>query len=253
MKIYGVFILLFFTSIAFSQKKCKEIVIEVCIDGESKLHIKKGVMWWEHLSNDAPGTHFACKVATTVNGKTWTNWKDKYKTGINTHSMTVNAKVLKANETSKIIQQPGAANNWETIWYFNDPSASSHVYQVSFSFCQPKAKQEAEKKEEKKMISFVKKEPEKNYELSFYPGKTDLTDISEAELAFILSAIYTKNQDVTITGYPEGESTENIKLYEARAQKICNYLIEKGVPSSRISYLGYGSKKKDGMEIKIIK
>ncbi|MBA3682928.1 MAG: OmpA family protein [Bacteroidetes bacterium] len=250
-----------------AQKDCKTMLIDVCIDGESKLHIKGGKLFWEHLSDDAPGDHKNCgDIKIKINKTAWPDWSFDHKLGFNTDNMIVTATVLKKNQTSQIAQVANKENNWETIWYFNDPAAFPHQYSVSFLFCpetitKPIVKKENIKpvkqkeepfvktdsvKEKKVVNSFaVKNDIKKSFILFFISTTTSLTAASNAALPEILDEVKNNSEDIVISGFPDGGSASAIKLYEDRAHFIYNYLVGKGVHPKRIVYLGYGNAKKE--------
>lgn len=128
-------ICLFFFQSFFGQQVEKEIIIKVCIDGEDKLHLKDGQLFWEHITASPPGMHTMCDLGTNVNDSIWKNWHKPYDLGINTDSL-VSSKVILKRSTSKLIQTPSKENGYETIWYFNDPEAEPRTYSISLVYYQ---------------------------------------------------------------------------------------------------------------------
>lgn len=262
-----IFIFLFLSIELPSQNPCKKIIISACIDGDSKLHIKNGTLFWEHIKNDPPGTHFACGSIgiTKVNGSEWLNWKSPYKLSFNTNGLTVQATIIYKNDISKIIQRPSSSNNWETIWYFSDPSGSSHGYEVSFVFCppdissEPKEKNEEIKKDSvKSIISETKPKTEEIKEnvvlkVFFEPGKNVLTRNSENELQKLCGKLNKHYIPIEISGFTTNSEANGLKLYEDRSITINDFLLKAGIDQKRIKYIGFGDNEKKVVEEKKVK
>jgi outer membrane protein OmpA-like peptidoglycan-associated protein len=239
----------------------KKIVLTVCIDGNSKLHIKGGKMFWEHLEDVPPGKHQECTVLTKVNGKRWDDWKSAFQLDFNTDSCSfVGTKIL-FNEISQLVQSPTAANGWETIWWFNDPSPYPHSYSASFEFTPIKksvvpgpirSQSPIKKSDVSKPVkpkSTVKKDTiVSEYipnNISFEIGNSTLTKGSLSELDKIYELLSSSSKKIEIYGHTNnvGEKIKLQKLSEDRALAVYNYLLNKGLSKERMSYHGYGDSK----------
>src|SRR4051812_24911302 len=75
-----ILVILIFINISFvsSQNGTVKIEFEACIDGKSLLCLQDDKMWWEHLSYDPPGTHASCNNETSVDGRSWKDWKKPF-------------------------------------------------------------------------------------------------------------------------------------------------------------------------------
>lgn len=262
------FIFCFALSHLFSQTSCKKIILKVCIDGETKLHIKNGTLFWEHIRDDAPGTNRACDGTTKVNDKDWKDWKTQYKLDFNTDNLTMQSFILKKNEISKLIQTPSASNGWETIWYFSDPSPLPHNYSMQFVFCPPgqtynpkpknkPAKLKTDTINEKKLIPKTDKQIVYTEDLicniNFKNSKTILTKKSEIDLENLATILKNNNLLIEISGYkPKGEPS-NSKLYEDRSLLIDNFLVNKNIDQKRIKYIAFGESDKKLRSNNVIK
>jgi len=256
-----VYILLAYHICLLAQNPCKKITISVCIDGESKLHIKNGNLFWEHIKDYAPGTHFQCGSMgiTKVNGTNWSDWKSPFKLNFNTNGLTVQATVIYKNEISKMVQKPSASNNWETIWHFSDPSGSSHNYAVSFTFCpseqDTKLKADASKKDSTIVAQPENKRkdqaPKENIicNLYFETGKTVLTKQSEEEVKKLISLLKNVSTPIEISSY---KTELSLKLYEERSFFINSLLIKNGIDQNRIKYIVFDNEK-NNVVVKVIK
>ena len=84
------------------------------------------------------------------------------------------------------------------------------------------------------------------HNIFFDLDKSDLQPESQAELARLIEFLQ-KNPTVSIEikGHTDnqGDETHNIKLSEARAKAVMDYLIVNGIPPDRLSSKGYGSTK----------
>jgi outer membrane protein OmpA-like peptidoglycan-associated protein len=253
MKTCFPFLFFIFFSWGLSSQNSSRIVVTVCIDGNTKLHIKGGKLFWEHLNDVPPGQHLECLVLTKVNEKRWDDWKTAFQLDFNTDSCTLTGTNLIVNEISKLVQSPTPANGWETIWWFNDPSAYPHTYSAVFEFTPIKKKaiiiQQLQKTEPVKSKATVKKEIIKpEYipnNISFEIGKAALTKESFTELDKIYELLKTSLKEIEINGHTNnvGEKIKLQKLSEERALAVYNYLIKKGIPKEKMSYHGYGDSK----------
>lgn len=82
--------------------------------------------------------------------------------------------------------------------------------------------------------------------VSFKPGKSILRSESQDELNILLG-ILSKNEGVKIEihGHTDniGNATNNLKLSEARAKAVYDYLVDKGIAAERLTYKGLGDSK----------
>lgn len=82
--------------------------------------------------------------------------------------------------------------------------------------------------------------------INFEPGKEKLISSSYNELNSLIIYLKTNsNYKIEIAGHTDnaGQEINNLKLSEARAKTVADYLIENGINKNRISYKGYGSTK----------
>ena len=73
-----------------------------------------------------------------------------------------------------------------------------------------------------------------------------LNKISYVELDYLLKYMYSNlDFSIIIEGHTDnvGDSVHNHNLSENRAKSVYNYLIDNGIDSMRVSYIGYGDKK----------
>jgi len=78
----------------------------------------------------------------------------------------------------------------------------------------------------------------------FETNKAELLPPSYPELDELLDyAMKHENAKMEISGYTDstGDEQKNVKLSEARAKAVADYLINKGIAKERIVYAGYGS------------
>ena len=81
--------------------------------------------------------------------------------------------------------------------------------------------------------------------ITFEFGKSQLKESSFAELNKLIVELQANpNYQITLSGYTDnvGQEEDNLKLSEARAKAVAEYLIIKGIDKERITYKGYGSK-----------
>lgn len=258
-----IFIFLISISRLFSQSPCKKIIVKACINHESWLHIKNGVLTWEQRVGEAPGTHFECGSVgiPRVNGKIWKVWNVPYKLNFNTNGLNVEPKVLYKKDISEITQVPSVANGWETIWHFFDPSDLPHNYTIAFYFCppgttsKPKDKTTIAKKDSikptKAEVKIKEEELKENVfcKVSFEAEKNILTKSSVIELEKVCNTLKKHNIQIEISGI----KTDGLKLHEERSITINNYLTSKGIEQSRIKFIGYGDNEKKVIADKKIK
>lgn len=252
-----IFIFLSLSLELFSQSPCKKIILKVCIDGETKLHIKNGTLFWEHLRDDAPGTNRDCGGTTKVNDKDWKDWKATYKLDFNTDNLSMQSFILKKNEISKLIQAPSVSNGWETIWYFSDPSPLPHNYSMQFVFCppgqtynpKPKTKTIELKTDTVSDVKLATKTQIVYTEdlicnINFESGKTILTKKSELELVNLAQILKNNNLLIEISGYKTKDNLGNLNLYEERSLIIDKFLVNKNIDQKRIKYIAFGESDK---------
>ncbi|MBL4753224.1 MAG: OmpA family protein [Flavobacteriales bacterium] len=231
-----------------AQKPYKKVNLLVCIDGESKLHIQSGKMFWEHLGDVPPSLHKQCKTKTKVNGKTWKEWKSPFDLDFNTDSFSLKFTILQKHEVSMPYEIPSEDNQWKTTWYFSDPSAKPHTYEVSFIFWPPSkaSKTKSTKTHVKEIIepdtladSFVPNN------ITFDTDSVNLTQQAKIELDRIHSLLIKSNPIIEISGHTDnsGDKNKNLLLSQQRAKAIYNYLLSKGYDSSRMTYQGFGDTK----------
>ena len=257
-----IFIFLISVSGLFSQNPCKKIIVKACINHESWLHIKNGILTWEQREGEAPGTHKECGSVgiPRVNGKIWKVWSVPYKLNFNTNGLNVEPKVLVRKDISEISQVPSAANGWETIWHFFDPSDLPHNYTMSFVFCppgqssKPKEKTSVSKKDSIKPLKPEVKVKEEELKenifcnVSFEDGKNVLTKNSVTELEKTCNILKKHNIQIEISG-----NKTNLKLNEERSITVNGFLLSKGIEQKRIKYMGYGDNEKKVVADKKIK
>ena len=257
------FILLISVSGLFSQEPCKKISLKACINHESWLHIKNGVLTWEQREGEAPGTHKECGTVgiPRVNGKIWKVWNVPYKLDFNTNGLNVEPRVLVKKDISEITQVPSAANGWETIWHFFDPSDLPHNYSMSFVFCPPgissKPKETTSNvkkdsiKPAKAEVKVVEEKLKENIVCNVYfeSGKNIISKPSVAELEKVCNKLNKHNLQIEISGF----KADGLKLYEDRSVTINNFLLSKGIEQHRIKYIGFGDNEKKIVADKKIK
>ena len=248
----------------FAQYPCKKVILKVCIDGETKLHIKNGILSWEHIRDDAPGTNIGCGWITKVNDKDWKDWKSTFKLDFNTDTLSMQPFILRKNEISKLVQSPSAMNGWETIWYFSDSSPLPHNYSMQFVFCPPGKtydpkpkdiklvlKKDSIKETKTKVANKVEYTEDIICRVYFETDKTIITKSSEKELGKLCDILKTNNLLIEISGYKKGN--DGLKLYEERSLIIDDFLVHKTIDQKRIKYIGYGDSDKNKPSNKTIK
>lgn len=228
---------LFFLFISVLISAQKKVTITVCIDGESRLHIKNGKLFWEHKTFWEPGTHESCTTKTTVNDKVWETWSVPFTLNFSTNNQTVETKILIKNEISKLIQVPSAKNSWETIWQFYDPSGGPHNYSVTFIF-KPEAKEE-KKDIESEVIPVSNPTPKKidpplNYTIAFKANE----DVLSKTMTNLFDSLLKTRAIYRISGF---KTSGTLQLYEKRAQAVGTYLLSNGAKS--VQYIGFGENK----------
>ena len=80
----------------------------------------------------------------------------------------------------------------------------------------------------------------------FDTDKYDLKSESKEELANLVDLMKTNpGMVVEISGHTDnqGAADYNIRLSESRAKSVVSYLIEAGIPTSRLKFKGYGANK----------
>ncbi len=95
-----------------------------------------------------------------------------------------------------------------------------------------------------KVVATVKVIPLKN--VFFNTGKSDLLPQSFIELDSQVEFLKTNAElNIEVSGHTDnvGIESENITLSNNRAKAVADYLIQKGINASRITYKGYGSSK----------
>lgn len=244
------------------------MTVKACINDMTWLHIKNGKLSWiEATGGYAPGTHFDCKPndVTKVNGKEWKDWQIPFQLDFNTDGLEVKAKVSYGRDVAKVQQSPSKINDWETIFYYNDPSPGAWNYTIIFTFCTPghaiKSKNNitAPKKDSiKPLVPEIKKNDKKIEftediicKVNFEVGKNLMTKNSESDLSKLSEMLKTNNLFIEISGYKTG--TGELKLYEERSLVIDNFLVSKGIDQKRIKYIGYGDGNKKPPTQKTIK
>src|ERR1035437_359147 len=94
-------------------------------------------MWWIHQGGSNPGQHSSCSGdVLSVNGTPWGNWSTPFTLAGVTTCMNMTSTVTQCSNNCTLVQAPSSANNWETIYEFDDsgPSAA-HNYKITFTFC----------------------------------------------------------------------------------------------------------------------
>lgn len=211
-----------------------KFTITVCIDGESRLHIKNGKMFWEHIAFWEPGTHEQCYTTTTVNNKNWDNWKTPFALNFNTNELSVETKILKKRSVSRLLQSPSAANNWETIWQFNDPDTGPYDYSVTFIYKELK-KDTVKGKAIVVSIPTPKKiDPPLNYTIAFKANE----DVLSKTMTNLFDSLLKTRAIYRISGF---KTSGTLQLYEKRAQAVGTYLLSNGAKS--VQYIGFGENK----------
>jgi outer membrane protein OmpA-like peptidoglycan-associated protein len=82
--------------------------------------------------------------------------------------------------------------------------------------------------------------------ITFELGKSILLESSFAELDQLSMELNTNTDyQIVLSGYTDniGKEEDNMKLSEARAKAVADYLIQQGITKNKISYVGYGSTK----------
>ena len=81
--------------------------------------------------------------------------------------------------------------------------------------------------------------------IEFTVNSNTLKQKSFITLDLLVNYLKANNFNIEISGHTDdtGNFKYNLQLSEARAKAVYNYLIEKGISSSRMSYIGYGSTK----------
>lgn len=259
------FIIIFLVSAnLFSQTPCKKFTIKACVNHESLLHIKNGLLTWEEKEGQAPGTHKECGSfgITRISGKEWKDWKTPFKLDFNTNGLDVKVLVLLKHEKVELTQTPSATNGWETIYRFFDPSDLPHSYSISFTFCPPgyvpktkeekvEPKKDSLKESKPKHVNKIEFTEDIICKVNFESGKNVLTKNSENDLSKLSDLLKTNNLFIEISGYKNGNG--DLKLYEDRSLVIDNFLISKSIDQKRIKYIGYGDGNKKPLTQKTIK
>lgn len=258
-------IFIFFSSELFSQNPCKKIILKACVNHESLLHIKNGILTWEEKEGQAPGTNRECGSVgiTRISGKEWKDWKTPYKLDFNTNGLEVKVLVLLKHDKVELTQTPSASNGWETIYRFFDPSDLPHSYSISFTFCPPGYKPKEENTVTKKdSIKPIKPEIKPKTEeikenvfikVVFEQGKNVLTKNSESELSKLCEKLNQQYVPIEISGAKSVNRADGLKLYEERSITINNFLLKHGIDQKRIKYYGYGDNDKKVIADKNIK
>ena len=81
--------------------------------------------------------------------------------------------------------------------------------------------------------------------ITFEFGKSELKESSFAELNELAATLKENpTYQITLSGHTDnvGQEEDNLKLSEARAKAVAEYLTSKGIAPTRISYQGYGSR-----------
>jgi hypothetical protein len=225
---------LFFLFISVLISAQKKVTITVCIDGESRLHIKNGKLFWEHKTFWEPGTHESCTTKTTVNDKVWDNWKTPFVLNFNTNELSVETKILKKRSVSKLLQAPSAANNWETIWQFNDPDGGPYDYSVTFIYKELKKDTVKEKATVVSTPAPKKIDPPLNYTIAFKVNE----DVLSKTMTNLFDSLLKTRAIYRISGF---KTSGTLQLYEKRAQAVGTYLLSNGAKS--VQYIGFGENK----------
>ncbi len=95
----------------------------------------------------------------------------------------------------------------------------------------------------------LKYEPPRSYTLNnvfFDTGKSTLRSESYKELNELVEVMqYKKSMKIEISGHTDnvGDDDANLKLSEARANSVRNYLLKKGIEPGRVVAAGYGETK----------
>lgn len=201
---------LFFLFISVLISAQKKVTIAVCIDGESRLHIKNGKLFWEHKTFWEPGTHESCTTKTTVNDKVWETWSVPFTLNFSTNNQTVETKIIIKNEISKLIQVPSAKEEKE------------------------------EKKDIEREVNPVstpapkKIDPPLNYTIAFKVNE----DVLSKTMTNLFDSLLKTRAIYRISGF---KTSGTLQLYEKRAQAVGTYLLSNGAKS--VQYIGFGENK----------
>lgn len=107
------------------------VSLEVCIDGLDNLHVKDGLLRWEHLAYERPGIHVGCKGVSDVDGVHWKDWSKSFPLPVPGGS-NIAFHPVRCRGNCVLVQGPSAANGWEAIYQFDDYApGSSSIYCVN--------------------------------------------------------------------------------------------------------------------------
>jgi len=79
--------------------------------------------------------------------------------------------------------------------------------------------------------------------VTFEPGTADLTDASMKSLDKVVQLLKEHPEvRMEVAGYTDniGDAARNLKVSEARARRVLNYLVSKGIDPARLVAKGYG-------------
>jgi cytochrome c oxidase subunit 2 len=80
--------------------------------------------------------------------------------------------------------------------------------------------------------------------VGFETGSAELTSMSQYELDYVAEALNNRpGLRVELAGHTDntGSTDSNQSLSQARAEAVMNYLVDKGIPESRLVARGYGA------------
>ena len=138
---------------------------------------------------------------------------------------------------------------YKEIYYYIDNVSLIEVNENTECKCtQPSIKNNVVKADTSEEIKTYNEAINKSLILSnivFASKKAELLSSSNIELNKL--ALYLKQNNfykIELSGYTDntGKEDENLKLSQARAKAVADFLINSGINEKRISYIGYGSK-----------
>ena len=168
---------------------------------------------------------------------------------------------LTKNQVRSIIQYPHFSEGlfgpkqWDYIFNFKKPDGSylTCQYQVHFDEYNKTKGTYWNTPECARFVNPAQKQPAHNVSLGadglFAFGRSGLMDLQPtgrvrlSELAMQIKTGFSKVRQVTVNGYTDriGNAADNMKLSQARAETVKQFLVSEGVPASLIQTVGRGA------------